>query len=114
MPPVVCTLVAVVLCRSPTWLSQQDRASCLKGGQDMGGMMDSYLAAVENTKTILLTTYKRDGTAVATPVSIAFDGDRALWPTGSCATRPCIMNFAPAPNKPIRTCRFWGDPGSRR
>jgi len=45
----------------------------------MGGMMDSYLAAVENTKTILLTTYKRDGTAVGTPVSIAFDGDRAFF-----------------------------------
>jgi PPOX class probable F420-dependent enzyme len=42
-------------------------------------MMDSYLAAVKNTKTILLITYKRDGTAVATPVSIAFDGDRAYF-----------------------------------
>jgi uncharacterized protein len=42
-------------------------------------MMDSYLAAVKNTKTILLTTYKRDGTAVGTPVSIAFDGDRAFF-----------------------------------
>jgi hypothetical protein len=41
--------------------------------------MDSYLAAVKNTKTILLTTYKRDGTAVGTPVSIAFDGDRAFF-----------------------------------
>lgn len=30
-------------------------------------------------KTILLTTYKRDGTAVPTPVSIAFDGDRAFF-----------------------------------
>jgi uncharacterized protein len=42
-------------------------------------MVDSYLAAVKNTKTILLTTYKRDGTAVGTPVSIAFDGDRAFF-----------------------------------
>lgn len=30
-------------------------------------------------KTILLTTYKRDGTPVPTPVSIAFDGDRAFF-----------------------------------
>jgi uncharacterized protein len=30
-------------------------------------------------KTILLTTYKRDGTAVPTPVSVAFDGDRAFF-----------------------------------
>jgi len=32
-----------------------------------------------SAKTILLTTYKRDGTPVATPVSIAFDGDRAFF-----------------------------------
>ena len=37
------------------------------------------LAAVKNAKTILLVTYKRDGTPVATPVSIAFDGDRAFF-----------------------------------
>lgn len=41
--------------------------------------MDGYLAPVRQTKTILLTTYKRDGTAVDTPVSIAFDGDRAFF-----------------------------------
>ena len=27
----------------------------------------------------MLTTYKRDGTPVPTPVSIAFDGDRAFF-----------------------------------
>jgi uncharacterized protein len=32
-----------------------------------------------SAKTILLTTYKRDGTPVPTPVSIAFDGDRAFF-----------------------------------
>jgi PPOX class probable F420-dependent enzyme len=37
------------------------------------------LARVRDTKTILLTTYKRDGTPVGTPVSIAFDGDRAFF-----------------------------------
>lgn len=37
------------------------------------------LAAVKSAKTILLVTYKRDGTPVATPVSIAFDGDRAFF-----------------------------------
>jgi uncharacterized protein len=41
--------------------------------------VNSYLAPVRNSKTILLTTYKRDGTAVDTPVSIAFDGDRAYF-----------------------------------
>jgi uncharacterized protein len=31
------------------------------------------------TKTVLLRTYKRDGSPVATPVSIAFDGDRTFF-----------------------------------
>jgi PPOX class probable F420-dependent enzyme len=41
--------------------------------------MSDAFASVKNAKTILLTTYKRDGTAIGTPVSIAFDGDRAFF-----------------------------------
>ena len=41
--------------------------------------MTNDLAHVRGAKTILLTTYKRDGTPVGTPVSIAFDGDRAFF-----------------------------------
>ena len=41
--------------------------------------MNASLAPLRNSKTILLTTYKKDGTPVATPVSIAFDGDRAFF-----------------------------------
>ncbi|HUC22916.1 MAG TPA: PPOX class F420-dependent oxidoreductase [Streptosporangiaceae bacterium] len=41
--------------------------------------MSSDIQAVKDAKTILLTTYKRDGTPVQTPVSIAFDGDRAFF-----------------------------------
>lgn len=41
--------------------------------------MGNDLALLNGAKTILLTTYKRDGTAVATPVSIAFAGDRAFF-----------------------------------
>ncbi|HEU5416823.1 MAG TPA: PPOX class F420-dependent oxidoreductase [Streptosporangiaceae bacterium] len=40
------------------------------------------LAPVRSAKTVQLTTYKRDGSPVATPVSIAFDGgDRAFFRT---------------------------------
>ena len=42
--------------------------------------MSRGLESFKDTKTILLTTYKRDGTPVATPVSIAFDGS-----TGTCS-----------------------------
>jgi uncharacterized protein len=41
--------------------------------------MGNDLAPLRSAKTILLTTYKRDGTPVATPVSIAFAGDRAFF-----------------------------------
>jgi PPOX class probable F420-dependent enzyme len=50
----------------------------------------SPLGSLRHTKTVLLTTYKRDGTPVATPVSIAFDGDRAFfrtWHTAGKAKR---------------------------
>ena len=41
--------------------------------------MNAALAPIRDAKTILLTTYKRDGTAVGTPVSVAFGGDRAYF-----------------------------------
>jgi PPOX class probable F420-dependent enzyme len=41
--------------------------------------MSCGLESLKDARTILLTTYKRDGSPVATPVSIAFDGDRAFF-----------------------------------
>jgi hypothetical protein len=41
----------------------------------------SSLNTLRDTKTVLLTSYKRDGSPVATPVSVAFDGDRAFFRT---------------------------------
>ena len=41
--------------------------------------MTTGLESLKGAGTILLTTYKRDGTPVPTPVSIAFDGDRAFF-----------------------------------
>jgi uncharacterized protein len=43
--------------------------------------MTTTFEPLRHTKTILLTTYKRDGTPVGTPVSIAFEGDRAFFRT---------------------------------
>jgi hypothetical protein len=43
------------------------------------GNLNGGLAAVRGAKTILLTSYKRDGTGVGTPVSIAFKGERAFF-----------------------------------
>jgi PPOX class probable F420-dependent enzyme len=44
-----------------------------------GEPVSSDPAGARSAKTILLTTYRRDGTAVPTPVSIAFEGDRAFF-----------------------------------
>jgi PPOX class probable F420-dependent enzyme len=41
--------------------------------------MTSPLDTLKPAKTILLISYKRDGAPVATPVSVAFDGDRAFF-----------------------------------
>ena len=75
------------------------------------------------TKTILLTTYKRDGSPVATPVSIAFAGDRAVfrsydkaWKTKRLRNNPQV-EYAPStprgkvtgPAVPARATLLTGD-----
>jgi hypothetical protein len=62
----------------------------------------SELESLKETKTILLTTYKRDGTPVPTPVSIAFEDDRAFfrsydkaWKTKRLHNNPSV-EVAPA------------------
>jgi uncharacterized protein len=64
--------------------------------------VNGNFASAREAKTILLTTYKRDGTPVGTPVSIAFDGDRAFfrsydkaWKTKRLRNNPRV-EFAPA------------------
>ena len=47
-------------------------------------------------RTALLTTYKRDGTPVATPVTIAVDGDRAYVRTWDSAWKAKRMRNHPA------------------
>jgi PPOX class probable F420-dependent enzyme len=43
--------------------------------------MNDDFGALRRAKTMLLTTYKRDGTGVGTPVNVAFDGDHAYFRT---------------------------------
>jgi hypothetical protein len=65
-------------------------------------MMRNELTPLKETKTVLLTSFKRDGSPVDTPVSIAFDGDRAFfrsydkaWKTKRLARDPHVR-VAPA------------------
>ncbi|MGW7579449.1 PPOX class F420-dependent oxidoreductase [Streptomyces sp. NPDC054765] len=52
------------------------------------------LAPFERQGTIVLTTYKRDGTGVGTPVNIAVDGDHAYIRTyGSAWKAKRMRNF---------------------
>ena len=41
----------------------------------------SYFAPIEGAKYIQLTTYRRDGTAVATPVNVVVEGGHAFFRT---------------------------------
>jgi PPOX class probable F420-dependent enzyme len=54
-------------------------ARCLSWQNPTGEPVSTNFAPVKNAKTILLTTYKRDGTPVPTPVSIAFGDGRAFF-----------------------------------
>jgi PPOX class probable F420-dependent enzyme len=45
----------------------------------VGSTTRPELAPFVGQKTVALTTYRRDGTPVATPVSLAVDGDRAVF-----------------------------------
>lgn len=48
---------------------------------DTEGVSSGTLGRLGNPKTVLLQTRKRDGTWVATPVSIVTEGDRAYFRT---------------------------------
>jgi uncharacterized protein len=78
--------------------------------------MTDQLDTLRNTKTVLLSTYKRDGTAVATPVSIAFERDRAFfrsydkaWKTKRLRNNPNVevaaSSFRGRPTRPAITAR---------
>src|SRR4051812_50192894 len=70
--------------------------------------MSSALQSLKNTKTVLLTTYKRDGTPVGTPVSIAFDGDRAFFRTWHKAWK--TKRLANNPNVEVAPANLRGEP----
>ena len=48
-------------------------------------MANASLSVFDRQKTVLLTTYRHDGTPVGTPVHIAVDGDRAFFRTWDTA-----------------------------
>lgn len=71
--------------------------------------MSDAFAPLKSTKTVALTTFKRDGTPVDTPVSIAFDGERAFfrsydraWKTKRLARNPRVR-VAPATVRGVPT-----------
>jgi PPOX class probable F420-dependent enzyme len=55
----------------------------------------SSLEALKDTKTMLLTSYKRDGTPIGTPVSVAFEGERAFFRSYSKAWKTKRLRHTP-------------------
>lgn len=68
----------------------------------------SALEPFVNEKTVLLTTYKRDGTGVGTPVHIAVDGDRAFVRTWDTTWK--LKRIRNNPEVEVRPCTAGGRP----
>lgn len=64
------------------WPESEPGATGTQGGRSGTGTGSvPYLAELSAAKYMLLTTFKRDGTPVATPVHVAVDGNRAYFRT---------------------------------
>lgn len=66
------------------------------------------LAPFVRQKTVLLTTYRRDGTPVGTPVSIVVDGERAVMRTFSTAWK--LKRLRRNPEVEVAPSTFRGKP----
>ena len=65
-----------------------------------------------NQKTVLLTTYRRDGTPIGTPVNIVVDGDRAFVRTFDMAWK--LKRIRKNPRVEIAPSTVRGNPPDRR
>jgi PPOX class probable F420-dependent enzyme len=70
--------------------------------------MAAALEHLGGTKTVLLTTYKRDGAPVSTPVSIAFVGRRAVFRTWHKAWK--VKRLANNPEVAVAPSTLRGEP----
>lgn len=70
--------------------------------------MTGSFALLHDTRTALLTTYRRVGTGVSTPVSIAFDGEHAFFRTWHTAGK--AKRLANNPRVEVAPCTFRGRP----
>ena len=64
------------------------------------------LDQLRDAKTILLTTFRGDGSPVATPVSIAFEGARAFFRTWDSAHK--VKRLAANPSVEVAPCSLRG------
>jgi uncharacterized protein len=77
-------------------------------GRSRSGDVPSALGPLAGGKTILLTTYKRDGTPVSTPVSIAFADGRAFFRSWHKAWK--TKRLARDPRVEAAPCTLRGEP----
>jgi PPOX class probable F420-dependent enzyme len=69
------------------------------------------LAHLASQPTVLLTTYRRDGTPVGTPVHLAVDGDRGVFRTWNTAWK--IRRIGRNPQVTIAPSTLGGRPTGR-
>jgi len=68
----------------------------------------SVFEPLVDQKTVLLTTYKRDGTGVGTPVHIAVDGNRAFVRTWDSTWK--LKRVRNNPEVEVGPCMVGGEP----
>lgn len=68
--------------------------------------LPEFADALPSARYLLLTTFRRDGSAVATPVWFAHDGDRLLVFTDADSGK--VRRIRRNPRVLVNTCRFGG------
>jgi PPOX class probable F420-dependent enzyme len=69
-------------------------------------MAESLFAQFARQRTVMVTTYKRDGSGVPKPMSIAVDGERAYLRTFDKAWK--VKRLARNPAAAVTACSFRG------
>jgi hypothetical protein len=90
----------------PTMQSSGRRGAGTRGTGD-----DGYFAPLRDGKAVLLTTFRRDGTPVATPVHVVVEGDTGVFRTWEPSGKWKRMGHDP--HVLVAPCTTFGRPTGR-
>jgi PPOX class probable F420-dependent enzyme len=100
-------LAAFTLLMAVGFVARYRRQGLIVGDSGQGAA-DPALVPFVRQKTVLLTSYKRDGSPVGTPLSVAVDGDRAYARTFTNAYK--VKRIERNPKVELAPCNVKGNP----